>query len=125
MQILPKATRNIYAKAIPTALSIALGEYILKHANQPHLLVCESAQVALQLYDELCFLLPQKTVLHFADLEILPFDYFSASEDVISSRLNTLSQIQNNPNSIIIANINTLIKYLPPKSFLKSSFFGN
>ncbi|WP_440683317.1 transcription-repair coupling factor [Cysteiniphilum halobium] len=123
MQILPKATHNIYANAIPTALSLALNEYILANDQKPHLLVCESAQVALQLYDELCFLLPQKSILHFADLEILPFDYFSASEDVISSRLNTLNQIQNNPNSIIIANVNTLIKYLPPTSFLHTNAF--
>ena len=122
MQILPKSTRNIYSNAIPTALSLALHDYILAY-DQTHLLVCENAQLALQLYDELSFLLPHKIVLHFADLEILPFDYFSASEEVISSRLNTLMQIQNNHNSIVVGSVSTFIKYLPPKSFLNTNAF--
>ncbi len=122
MQILPQGVRNIYANAIPTALSLALSEYISQH-TQTHLIICENAQLALQLHNELSFLLRNQTILHFADLEILPFDHFSSSEDIISSRLNTLNQLQNHPNAVVIASANTILKYLPPPSFLASHAF--
>ena len=122
MQILPHGTRNIYANAIPTALSIALSEYILSNISN-HLIICENAYLALQLYDELNCLIPNRLILHFTDLEILPFDSFSASQDIISSRLKTLYKLQTYEDTIVISSANTLLKYLPPPSFLLSHSF--
>ncbi|WP_192877948.1 transcription-repair coupling factor [Fastidiosibacter lacustris] len=123
MQLLPHTTRNIFANAQTTSISLALSEYINQNSLCTHLVITENAQLALQLYDELSFLLTTQDVVYFADLEILPFDHFSASEDVISSRLSTLNRIQNHDQLIIIANATTLLKYLPPQSFLNQQSF--
>lgn len=122
MQIINTFSRDIYANAIKSGLSLALSQYINKE-NKTHLIIAQDAALSQQLYQELQYLLPKRSILYFNDLEILPFDHFSASEDIISSRLSTLYQLQQNKNTIVIVSANTLLKLLPPPSFLLQQSF--
>ncbi|WP_119342841.1 transcription-repair coupling factor [Facilibium subflavum] len=113
-------SRNIYSNAISSGLGLGLNEYI--HTDKaPQLIIAENAQLAQRLWYELGYLLPEKEILFFPDLEILPFDHFSASEDIISTRLNTLYQMAQQKHFIVITSANTLLKYLPPKAFLQAN----
>ena len=116
-------SRNIFSNAILPGLSLALASYIKEKPTQSHFIITENAQTAERLKSELLFLLPGETIFLFPDLEILPFDYFSAAEDIISNRLNTLYHLLNKEISIVITSANTVLKYLPPIGFLNQHSF--
>ena len=118
-----ETSRNIFSNAILPGLSLALANYIKEKPTQSHFIITENAQTAERLKSELLFLLPGETIFLFPDLEILPFDYFSAAEDIISNRLNTLYHLLNKEISIVITSANTVLKYLPPIDFLNQHSF--
>jgi transcription-repair coupling factor (superfamily II helicase) len=105
-------------------LSISLTE-VIQSIPQQHLLITDTAQSATKLQQELQYLLPKRadSIYHFPDLEILPYDNFSASEDILSERMRTLYDIQSNRQAIVIVAINTLLKRLPPAHFITAQTF--
>ena len=113
--------RDIFSNAHPGGLAFGLSNYIEQSGKSSHLIISESAGQAQRLFDELNFLCPNKNILLFPDLEILPFDYFSASEDIHSTRLATLYRLSDNMENIIIAAATTLLKRLPPKHFIRAN----
>lgn len=56
----------------------------------------------------------------FPDLEVLPYDNFSPHQDLISQRLQTLSQMPNLKQGIIITPITTLMRRLAPTNYIQS-----
>ena len=123
MHLTLDTTRNIFSNAILPGLSLSLSSYIAQNQATSHFIITENAQIAERLNAELVFLLPEKPIFLFPDLEILPFDNFSAAEHIISHRLNTLHQMLSKEMSIVIASASTVLKYLPPVDFLNQHSF--
>ncbi|TNF66432.1 MAG: transcription-repair coupling factor [Gammaproteobacteria bacterium] len=126
---LPKlkpATKPILTSAVGSARAFVLKELYDQYSQNQHslLIITDSLQKANQLYDELTYLVDEDKVYLFPDLETLPYDRFSPSDDIISERLKTLYALKNSQNNLLlIASITTLLKYLPPVNYLEQSTF--
>ena len=59
----------------------------------------------------------------FPDWEILPYDHFSAHQDITSERMRTLSALVNGKPGITIVPVHTLIHQLMPKAHLMGHQF--
>ncbi|MCF6765352.1 transcription-repair coupling factor [Thiotrichales bacterium 19S3-7] len=130
LQKLPKlkpGAKPILTAAVGSACSLVLKELYekqIQHEKRSLLIITDSLQKANQLYDELTYLLTTEKIYLFPDLETLPYDRFSPSEDIISTRLKTLHALKyNQTNLLLIASITTLLKRLPPLNYLKQSTF--
>ncbi|NRD73538.1 transcription-repair coupling factor [Shewanella sp. VB17] len=99
--------------------AITLASLIKNHEGLT-LAVTNDTPAALQLESELRYLLQDKSlpVWLFPDRETLPYDSFSPHQDLVSQRLETLSQLPNAKHGVVIVPVNTLMVLLPPKSFL-------
>ena len=102
----------------------AIGLAIIEKAsaNQNTLVITDSASSALQLKESLHFFASeedQSKIGLFPDYETLPYDFFSPSDELISSRLKALYQLANGKPFILVASINTLMHQLPPPAFIK------
>lgn len=120
---LPPATNTLTTEYWPQAPLPAVGLAIAEKVqpDKTTLIVTESAGVALQILDALKFFLADKDkhrVEIFPDYETLPYDFFSASENLISDRLRTLYRLANDHPLIVIVAIGTLMQRLPPPSFV-------
>ena len=81
-------------------------------------------QQATRLEHELKFYLsgqPGISILSFPDWETLPYDVFSPHEDIISSRLETLSQLPDFSRGILIMPAATLMQRLAPLEFIQAN----
>ena len=87
------------------------------------LIITQDIPSALVLETELNYLAEYQKikVSLFPDRETLPYDSFSPHQDLISQRLETLSQIGNEQHHILLVPITTLMEKLPPQSFLSSN----
>ncbi|WP_394202227.1 transcription-repair coupling factor [Shewanella waksmanii] len=87
------------------------------------LVVTHDTPSALQLETELSYLLKgsEIAVLLFPDRETLPYDSFSPHQDLVSQRLETLSQIPLQSHCVLIVPVATLMVRLPPQSFLTAN----
>jgi len=65
------------------------------------------------------FLGPETRANLFPDLEMLPYDAFSPHQDLISRRLKTLHELNNEATPILIAAASTLLPRLPPTQYLR------
>ena len=104
--------------------AITLANIIRQHKGTT-LVTTSDTPSALTLEIELRYLLSHTDiqVCLFPDRETLPYDSFSPHQDLISQRLETMSQIGNNPHCVIIVPVSTLMVRLPPKSFLSGNVF--
>ena len=59
-----------------------------------------------------------KRVLIFPDWEILPYDHFSAHQDIVSERLATLHDLPNAKRGVLVASVATLLQRLAPTSYV-------
>lgn len=97
-----------------------------KQAKQLILLMCPDASIANQLEQEIRFFLGSSKdipVLNFPDWETLPYDVFSPYQDIISQRLETLAQLPQIHNGILIVPVGTLLQRLCPKEFVAARSF--
>ncbi|MDG2091056.1 MAG: transcription-repair coupling factor [Gammaproteobacteria bacterium] len=89
------------------------------------LVVTENSQQAQRLKSELAFFCKtdeqniQTYIAEFPDWETLPYDNFSPHQDIISQRLDILSNLKNLKTGILIASISTLLHRLIPASYLQ------
>ncbi|MFC4891555.1 transcription-repair coupling factor [Pseudofrancisella aestuarii] len=116
---------TIISNAYGPSFSIFIKEFI-KSNNNFHFIITEDSQQASKIYDELKYLTKDSKleVLYFPSLEILAYDRFSASNDILSTRQKILYKLENNPkNTILISNISTILKKLAPKIFLEQNSF--
>ena len=104
--------------------AVTLASLIRQHPGTT-LIVTSDTPTALSLELELNYLLANTTikVRLFPDRETLPYDSFSPHQDLISQRLETLSQISHAEHSVVIVPVTTLMMRLPPKSYLSSNVF--
>ena len=108
------------------AFSILFNEY-LKQNNQFNLIVTEDSQQAHKIYKELKYLNKDNRkidILSFPNLEILPYDRFSAAVYIISRRQEILHKMTHQPkNTLIITSISNTLRKLAPASFIQEHSF--
>lgn len=103
------------------SLGLAMAEAALV-AKGLVLIVAEDAASAEILEGELRFFLDGRLpVRHFPDWEILPYDFFSPHEDIISDRLSILFDLAARPRGVIIVPARTIMHRLPPRAFIRGS----
>ena len=67
----------------------------------------------------------QLNLLHFPDLETLPYDNFSPHQDIISDRLRCLAELpQISSRSVLLLSISTLLQKVSPKEFISGRAFS-
>ncbi|MCY4057077.1 MAG: transcription-repair coupling factor, partial [Gammaproteobacteria bacterium] len=59
-------------------------------------------------------------VLTFPDWETLPYDHFSAHQDIVSERLETLYELPGTKRGVLVVPVTTLLQRLAPPSFVQS-----
>jgi len=59
----------------------------------------------------------------FPDWETLPYDIFSPHQDIISDRIQILSDLPTMQNAVLIVPLPSLLHHLPPTDFLASRLF--
>ncbi|MCH1930077.1 transcription-repair coupling factor [Shewanella sp. A25] len=104
--------------------AITLASLIKQHSGTT-LIVTSDTPSALTIESELNYLLAKTAikVRLFPDRETLPYDSFSPHQDLISQRLETLSQISQAEHSVVIVPVSTLMMRLPPKAYLSANVF--
>jgi len=104
------------------ATSLAIAEAAEKN-HGPLLVVTEDNEQAEQLRRELGFFSPGDSlpILSFPDWETLPYDNFSAHQDITSDRLNTLYQLPKLDSGILVVSFTGLMHRLPPREYIESN----
>ena len=92
----------------------------VKDSAFPALIVTRNVKEALDLEQELRFIMKDTPVWYFPDWETLPYDTFSPYQDIISRRLEILSRMDTVRKMVIIAAGTTLMTRVSPKSFINS-----
>ena len=90
----------------------------------PVLVITDNNEHADQLKRELNYFCPETAgvpVLSFPDWETLPYDNFSAHQDIISDRLNTLYRLPHLEKGILIVSFSSLMHRLAPKQYIVSN----
>ena len=88
-----------------------------------HLVVYVAADTgaAFHAQAELRFYAPPKVpVLTFPDWETLPYDHFSAHQDITSERLATLYELPTAATGALVVPVSTLLQRLAPTTFVQS-----
>lgn len=114
------ATDRIQYGNLQGAAQQVLIARVAQKASAPILVIAPDPQTAAQLERELRYLLSRESVpiYHFPDWETLPYDSFSPHQDIISERLQVLSQCHNLQKGVMIVPITTLLHRLPPTDFM-------
>ena len=95
---------------IPTALPFALSK-LWRDFNNSTLVITPSAEDAQRLYEQLLFWNQDDLkILHFPDIESLPFEHQVSDMHIIYQRLHTLSCLINSPKSplLIISSVSAI-----------------
>ncbi len=105
------------------ALSLAISRAAAQH-SAPVLVITDSNEKAEQLRREIGFFVDsadQQPVFSFPDWETLPYDNFSAHQDIISDRLNTLYHLPTLQRGLLIVSFTSLMLRLPPRQFVAAN----
>jgi transcription-repair coupling factor (superfamily II helicase) len=106
-----------------SAVALALARAAHAHAGPLLVLAADEAQ-AWRLETALRFFAPDTLpVLHFPDLETLPYDLFSPHQDILSERLATLYRLPRLDKGLVIVSADTLLQRLPPREYLDARAF--
>ena len=91
-------------------------------ARQLVVYVAADTEAAAHVREELRFYAgDEATALTFPDWEILPYDHFSAHQDIVSERLATLHALPEVHRGTLVVPIGTLLQRLPPTDFVRRS----
>ena len=113
---LPQQWGKLYGSAIGLAVSQLVEQY-----DGLVLYLAASSSSAQLLSDQIEFYAKGKPapLLRFPDWETLPYDVFSAHQDIISERLATLYQLPNTHKGLLIIPVQTFMHYIAPKDFIQ------
>ena len=92
-------------------------------ANTDHLVVyvATDTEAAFHVVSEIRFYASGDVpVLTFPDWETLPYDHFSAHQDIVSERLETLYELPQTQRGVLVVPVTTLLQRLAPPSFVQS-----
>jgi len=104
-------------------ISYELSDLVVKKPGL-YIVVTPDPALNIKLLEEVKFFLHHDIpVLQFPDWETLPYDHFSPHQDIISSRLRILSQLQTLKQAILLISIHTLMQKLGPVEYILSTVF--
>ena len=96
----------------------------LQQCKQPLIAITSDTQSANQLEAECRFFLADKSkVLRLPDWETLPYDHFSAHEDIISARLRVLANLPHLHDAIIVIPVSSFLQRVSPQDFMAQRSF--
>ena len=113
-----KVLGNLVGGAV--ALEIAA---LYNQTSTPLVVICADTADTVHLEQELRYLCPQAQIMVFKDYETLPYDMLSPHQDIISSRLEFLSQAPSITHGIVITSINAVMQRLCPISYVVQNSF--
>ena len=116
------AERRFWGNLHGSSQALAIANAAQQHNGLTLIITTDSAS-ALQLEEEIRFFSGDLDTLLFPDWETLPYDVFSPHQDIISQRIETLNQLQHQPNAALIIPVSTLLQRLPPASFFDGQTF--
>lgn len=88
--------------------------------NQLAVVVTDTAAEALELEYELKFFSSNTPIYALPGWETLPYDDFSPHQDLISTRMKTLSVLPSLNKGILVVSMSTLMHKFPPTDFIQS-----
>lgn len=101
-----------------SSLALAVSTIVQKHAG-PVVLLTANTEEADALRRELGFFCDTHTALHnLPDWETLPYDNFSAHQDIVSDRLSTLYHLPQLQRGILILPLTSLMHRVSPKEYV-------
>ena len=91
------------------------------------ILITETAREAAAQSRALAFFSAEQDfpILNFPDWETLPYDVFSPHQDIISDRIQTLSELPQLEHGVLIVPLPSLLHRLPPTDYLASRLFSS
>lgn len=107
-----------------SAQSLAISCFARQHPGWTIVIAASTLQ-AQQLLEEITYFIDDTNlpIWLFPDWETLAYDAFSPHEDIISTRLQILSQLQRLNTGILIVSIATLLQRLAPKEYVSGRTF--
>ncbi|MGY4876386.1 transcription-repair coupling factor [Vreelandella aquamarina] len=112
----PQGSRDTLYWINPPGSAVALG--LARLARKAPLLVVTPSTADVQTLEQAISFYTDTPVLPFPDWETLPYDSFSPHQDIVSTRLRTLRQLQDGLHGIVLVPINTLMQRLPPVEYI-------
>ncbi|OAM53346.1 transcription-repair coupling factor [Methylovorus sp. MM2] len=103
--------------------ALALTKQSAGSKKQPLVIITASAFDAQRLLEEIPWFAPSLVVNLLPDWETLSYDHFSPHPDLISERLATLYQINQNACDIVIVPAGTALLRLPSQAYLAANTF--
>ena len=86
--------------------------------------VVKESKDARLLKNELSLYIKSSEIKYFPENEILPYDHFSAPDNILSDRFSILNSLNNNKD-IVITTIKSLFEIYPTKDFFQSKVINN
>ncbi len=80
--------------------------------------ITPDSPTAQQLLADVPFFAPALPLFSLPDGEVLPYDAFSPAADIISQRLDTLSQLPHARQGLLVVPVSALMQRLPPRYYL-------
>ena len=92
--------------------------------NNKYLLITSNLYKSQKLYSLLKSLLPKAKISLFASDELIRAETLAMSKEMSANRIFVLDEIINNKVEIVIANISSVLRYLPPIEIFKECCFS-
>lgn len=108
-----KVLGNLQGPALAAAICTLKNE-----TKSSLLIICDNPFSVTKIQQDLHALAPSLKVLVFPDYETLPYDALSPHQDIISSRLELLSELASIKNSVVILSLNALMGRLCPTDYV-------
>lgn len=127
--LLPKSVNGTFSSAKKTignlpGVSLCQSIAALYENNEgPLIVICADSFDVQSLQANLFALMPLTKSYVFADWETLPYDQLSPHQDIISSRLELLSELPQIEKGIVITSLSAVISRLSPLEYIKGHSF--
>ena len=122
---IPKNLADLTITETPAASYPFVIYNIANNVKQPIIYVAINDQMAETAYEFLAKFLPKYNILHFPAWDVMPYDRISPNVNIISKRINSLSQLaqlKKDENTILITTANALLTKVVPKKILQEHF---
>ena len=111
--------KSFWGRLYGSAKALAISN-LSQQADTILVVIVEDMLAGTKLAKEICFYLDDSSanVLFFPDWGVLPYDFLSPDEDIISQRLATLASLLTLDKGMLIVPVAALMCHLMPKEFL-------
>ena len=115
---------NNYGQLYGSAINLGLAEIIKNHQNFK-IVIAPEINSAETLCNELKYFVgPDLSIEFFPDLEVLPYDISSPSNQVIANRSEVLFQLLKGSIDVLVLNATNLLWKLPPQKYFEEDSFS-